>query len=248
MSSNFNFMARRNFLKLGAFAALSTVTITTVIGKKSNASNRTLASSPETVMAQNDSVAEISPDETLEALMAGNKRFVDQKRKNPSQDIVRIKEVSEGQSPFACILGCADSRVPPEIIFDRGLGDLFVVRDAGNVATPEEIGSLEFGTLILGAKVLMVMGHQNCGAVKAAIKGGSLPGSIGSIVEAILPAVERTTGEAGDPVENAVKANVFLQKEKVKSSPVISQLIKENKLKVVGAYYNLKTGEVTLIS
>ena len=168
MSRNFSFMERRNFLKLGA-AALSTASVTAVIGKASNAGNPGLTSSQETVIAQKDNSEGMSPDEVLAVLMAGNQRFVDQKRKNPSQDIIRIKEVAEGQSPFACILGCADSRVPPEIIFDRGLGDLFVVRDAGNVATPEEIGSLEFGTLVLGSKVLMVMGHQNCGAVKAAI-------------------------------------------------------------------------------
>jgi carbonic anhydrase len=240
-------MERRNFLKLGA-VALSTATLTTVIGRASNASNPRLARFQQKFIAQSDNVEGMSPDEVLAVLMEGNKRFVAQKRQNPSQDLVRLEELAEGQSPFACILSCADSRVPPEIIFDRGLGDLFVVRDAGNVATPEEIGSLEFGTIVLGAKVLMVMGHQNCGAVKAALKGGSFPGSIGSIVEAILPAVERSSGEAGDPVENAIKANVFLQKERVKSSPVISQLIKEGKLKVVGTYYNLKTGEVTLIS
>lgn len=247
MNRSFSPMERRNFLKLGA-VALSTATLTTVIGRASNASNPRLARFQQKFIAQSDNVEGMSPDEVLAVLMEGNKRFVAQKRQNPSQDLVRLEELAEGQSPFACILSCADSRVPPEIIFDRGLGDLFVVRDAGNVATPEEIGSLEFGTIVLGAKVLMVMGHQNCGAVKAALKGGSFPGSIGSIVEAILPAVERSSGEAGDPVENAIKANVFLQKERVKSSPVISQLIKEGKLKVVGTYYNLKTGEVTLIS
>ena len=240
-------MERRNFLKLGA-VALSGATVTTVISRASQASNQKLARFQETLIAQNNKAEWLSPDIVLSALMEGNKRFVAQRRENPSQDIVRIEEVAEGQSPFACILSCADSRVPPEIIFDRGLGDLFVVRDAGNVATPEEIGSLEFGTLVLGAKVLMVMGHQNCGAVKAALKGEALPGSMGSFVEAILPAVKKTSGQAGDRIANTVKANVFLQKERVKSSPVISQLIKEGKLLVVGAYYNLETGEVTLIS
>ena len=240
-------MERRNFLKLGT-VALSTATVTTLISKVSNASNQSLTRSQETLIAQSKSALGMSPDQVLAVLMEGNKRFVAQKRQNPSQDLVRVEEVAEGQAPFACILSCADSRVPPEIVFDRGLGHLFVVRDAGNVATPEEIGSLEYGTLVLGAKVLMVMGHQNCGAVKAALKGGSLPGSIGSIVDAILPAVKKSSGQTGDRVENAVKANVFLQKERIKSSPVISKLIKEEKLIVVGAYYNLQTGEVTLIS
>lgn len=239
-------MERRNLLKLGA-VALSTTTVTTLISQASKASNQSFAGSKETIIAQSDNFEEMSPDEVLAVLMEGNKRFVAQKAKNPSQDLVRVRELAEGQSPFVSILSCADSRVPPEIIFDRGLGELFVVRDAGNIATPEEIGSLEFGTLVLGSKVLVVMGHQNCGAVKAAIKGGSLPGSIGSIVDAILPAVESSSGQAGDQVENVVKANVRLQKERLKSSPVISQLIEEGKLKVVGAYYNLKTGEVSLI-
>ncbi len=240
-------MERRNFLKVGA-AALSTATVATVISKASNASDQSLARSQETLIAQIGNVEGMSPDEVLAVLMEGNKRFVEQKRKNPSQDLIRVEELAEGQAPFACILGCSDSRVAPEIIFDKGLGHLFVVRDAGNVATPEEIATLEYGTFVLGAKVLMVMGHQNCGAVQAAIKGGPFPGSIGSLVYAIHPAVEKSSGQAGDRVENAVKANVLLQKERVKSSPVISKLIKEGKLKVVGAYYNLETGEVTLIS
>ena len=242
MSSNYGALARRNFLKLGA-VALGTGIVTTAIDGISNASDK-----KSTTIAQSQKISDMSPEELLEELMEGNKRFVEQKRKNPNRDIVRVEEVAEGQSPFACILGCADSRVPVEIIFDRGVGDLFVVRDAGNIATPEEIGSLEYGTFVLGAKVLMVLGHQNCGAVKAAIQGGSFPGSIGSIVDAIQPAITRASAIAGDKTENTVKANVFLQKERVKSSPVIAQLINEGKLRVVGGYYNLETGEVNVIS
>nr|MDJ0717598.1 carbonic anhydrase [Prochloraceae cyanobacterium] len=149
--------------------------------------------------------------------------------------------------PLACILSCADSRVSVEIIFDRGLGDLFVVRDAGNIATPEEIGSLEYGTLLLGAKVLLVLGHERCGAIKATLASKPLPGQIGSIVEAIKPAVERARNKPGDRVQNLVKENIFLQIERLHTSEVISQLVQEGKLKVVGAYYDLDTGEVHLI-
>ncbi len=191
---------------------------------------------------------EMSPDEILEILMAGNKRFVENKRTNPNISIARLTEVAAGQAPFASIVSCADSRVPVEIIFDRGLGDLFVVRGAGNIATPEEIGSIEFGTLVLGSKVLMVLGHENCGAVKAAMAGKPVPGQIGSIIAAIKPAVEGAKGKPGDPVENAVKANVFQQIKIINSSPIITQLVKENKLKVVGAYYDLDQEKVYIIS
>jgi carbonic anhydrase len=168
-------------------------------------------------------------------------------RQNPNQTFTRITEVAPSQAPFAAILGCADSRFPTEIIFDRGFGDIFVCRVAGNVATPEEIGSLEFGTLVLGAKVLMVVGHENCGAVKAAIAGAPVPGQIGSLIDSIKPAVESSKNLPGDKVANAVKANIVLQAKRLKQSPVISQLILQGKLLVVGGYYDLDTGAVTII-
>ncbi|MEG4021399.1 carbonic anhydrase [Microcoleus sp. S13C4] len=198
---------------------------------------------PEPAIAQNDS----TPDAALQKLIDGNKRFVDSKRQNPHQDFGRLTEVAKSQKPFAAILGCADSRFPSEIIFDQGLGDLFVCRVAGNVVTPEETGSLEFGTLVLGAKVLVVVGHKRCGAVDATLKGAQVPGQIGSLLDAIRPAVESSKDQAGDKLENAVKANVILQAKKLKASPVISKLIAENKLKVVGGYYDLDTGRVTIL-
>jgi carbonic anhydrase len=191
---------------------------------------------------------DITPDEALSVLMEGNKRFVAQKSSNPNQDIIRLVEVAKSQSPFACVLSCSDSRVTPEIVFDRGLGDLFVVRDAGNIATPGEIGSLEYGAYVLGAKVILVLGHESCGAIQAAIKGGSLPGSLNSIMDAIRPAVKSSEKQSGDRMLNAIKANISLQKERVRNSPLISQLIKEGKLKVFGAYYDLNTGTVSLIN
>jgi carbonic anhydrase len=168
-------------------------------------------------------------------------------RQNPNQDFTRITQVAPSQAPFAAILGCADSRVPLEILFDRGFGDIFVCRVAGNVATPEEIGSLEFGTLVLGAKVILVLGHERCGAVKAAIQGGELPGDIGSLTKAIKPAVQMSQNQPGDSVANAVKANIRLQANRLKASPVIDQLIQEGKLKVVGAYYDLDTAAVEIL-
>ncbi|MEH2059311.1 MAG: carbonic anhydrase [Nostoc sp.] len=190
---------------------------------------------------------DITPDKALQELLDGNERFVQTKRRNPHQTHSRLVEVAKGQKPFASILGCADSRVPSEIVFDQGLGDLFVCRVAGNIATTEEIGSLEFGSLVLGSKVIVVVGHERCGAVSAAIKGGEVPGKIGSLIEAIKPSVESSKDQSGDKIENACKANVLAQVQKLKSSPVLSKLIDEEKLKIVGAYYDLDTGKISMV-
>lgn len=228
-------LSRRNSLKFVA-GAIGTGILAARVGAD--------LAAPEPAIAQND----LTPDAALKNLMDGNKRFVDKKRKSPNQDLPRLLEVAIAQKPFAAILGCADSRFPSEIIFDQGLGDLFVCRVAGNVATPEEIGSLEFGTLVLGAKVLVVVGHKRCGAVDATIKGAQVPGQIGSLLDAIRPAVESSKGQTGDRLENASKANVVLQATRLKASPVISKLIEENKLKVVGGYYDLDTGAVSILA
>lgn len=225
-----NEFSRRKLLKFGA-GALGTATLTAGIGSN--------LVQPKPVVADNN----IAPDEALKRLMEGNQRFVNNKRQNPNQSLVRLTEVAKGQTPFAAVLSCADSRVPVEIIFDQGLGDIFVVRDAGNIATPEEIGSLEFGTLVLGAKVLMVIGHQSCGAVKATIEGKAVPGSISTIIDAIKPAIQ-----ANQSLEEATKANVKFQIKNLQASPVLSQLIQEGKLKIVGGYYNLETGTIELVS
>ena len=227
-------LSRRNSLKFVA-GAIGTGILAARVGAD--------VAAPEPAIAQND----LTPDVALKQLMDGNKRFVDRKRQSPNQDFVRITEVAKSQKPFAAILGCADSRFPPEIIFDRGFGDLFVCRVAGNVATPEEIGSLEYSTLVLGAKVLVVIGHERCGAVDATIKGTQVPGQIGSLINAIKPAVESSKDQTGDRLENAIKANAMLQANRLKASPVISKLIAENKLKVVGGYYDLDTGAVNIL-
>jgi carbonic anhydrase len=232
-------VSRREAILYGG-GFLGTGLVATVLGV--NLSN------PQTALAEETN--KLTPDEALTKLLEGNQRFVEQKTKDPNQSLVRLQEVAQGQNPFAAVLSCADSRVPTEIVFDRGLGDIFVVRNAGNVATPEEIGSLEFGTLVLGAKVLMVIGHESCGAVKATLKGGELPGQIGSIVAQIKPAVESYQGQGDnkESVKKATDANVLWQIEKLKKSPVISQLIAEGKLKVVGGYYDLDEGKISLVS
>jgi len=236
MNSNnrqFN-ISRRNSLKFVA-GAIGTGILAARAGAE--------LAAPEPAIAQND----VTPQQALQMLIDGNQRFVNNMRQNPNQTIARVTQVAPSQEPFAAILGCADSRFPAEILFDRGVGDIFVCRVAGNVTTPEEKGSLEFGTLVLGAKVLMVVGHENCGAVKAAITGGELPGQIGSLTQAIKPAVESSKNQPGDKVVNAVKENIKLQASRLKDSPVISQLIQEGKLLVVGGYYDLDTAAVQII-
>lgn len=228
--------SRRNLLKYGA-VALGTGTLAAGIYHK-----KAVSQTPATPTKN------LTPEEALRMLMAGNQRFVNGKTKNSTnRDVTRVVAVSKNQYPFATILSCSDSRVPSEIIFDQGFGDLFICRVAGNIATPEETGSMEFGTEVLGSKVIMVMGHERCGAVIAAIKGGEFPGKIGSLVEAIQPALKNANLRTMAQLEEAVKANVSYQVKKVKESPVISELIQQNKLKIVGSYYDLDTGRVSLI-
>jgi carbonic anhydrase len=230
-------VSRRKLMKFGA-GFLGTATLASVIGLD--------ASNPEPVVAQND----ITPDQALEKLMAGNKRFLENKTTNQNQSLERLQSISEEQKPFAAILGCADSRSSLEVVFDQGFGDLFIVREAGNITTAEELGSLEFGTLVLGAKVLMVMGHYSCGAVKAAMAGDEVPGSIGSILAEIEPAVGDFQGQQEDKesVKKATEANVNYQISKLKESSVLSELVAANKLKIVGGYFNFQTGEVTMVA
>ena len=229
--------SRRDMLKVGGGFAAGFATI----GWLDRAIAQSAASTPAGKTA-------LTPDQALNQLMAGNDRFVHRKRTNPHQDFARITEVAKGQKPFASILGCADSRVPAEIVFDQGFGDLFVCRVAGNLAIPEQIGSLEFGALVLGTKVIMVLGHERCGAVSAAVKAEKVPGQISTLVTAIKPALEKVQLKSKDALEMAVKANVMYQMEKLKTSPVLTELINKGELKIVGGYYDLDTGKVVQIA
>ena len=190
----------------------------------------------------------LAPNAALKRLMDGNKRFVQQKGKHPDQSRTRMKEVAKAQHPFAALLSCADSRVPPEILFDEGIGDLFDIRVAGNIVTPEVLGSLEYAVALLGTPLIMVLGHERCGAVTAAVQQERLPGHIGSFVKAIKPALSKTKSESDDPVDEAVIANVRYQIENLKqNSTIVSQRLLDGKLKIVGGRYDLDTGDVTLI-
>ena len=192
--------------------------------------------------------AQVPADSALNSLIEGNKRFVEGSSVRPHQDLQRIKEVSLGQKPFAIIVGCSDSRVPSEIIFDQGLGDLFIVRTAGQVSSFASWGSIEFGNAILGAKLIVVMGHSKCGAVAAACKLPDVPGHIVTLINAIKPAAQLAKTQAGDEVENAVKINVALQVQQLQNmEPVLTKAFQSGELKIVGAVYNLETGNVEFL-
>lgn len=190
----------------------------------------------------------IQPDIAIKKLQEGNDRFVKGTSIRPNQDLKRLKQVSEGQNPFAIIVGCSDSRVPNEIIFDQGLGDLFIVRTAGQVSSYASWGSIEFAHLVLGAKLIVVLGHTKCGAVTAAYKIPDVPGHIVTLINSIKPAAEEAKKHGGDQIENAVKINVAMQVEQLKNlEPVLTKAVKNNDLKIVGAVYDLETGKVEYI-
>lgn len=186
-----------------------------------------------------------TPDAVLSELKAGNQRHQSHQYAHPHQSAARQKELVKGQSPHAVILACADSRVAPEIVFDRGLGDLFVVRVAGNIATDAEIASIEYAAEHLHTPLVVVMGHQSCGAVGAAIEGGEAAGHLPTLVRAIQPAVDAARSLKGDLTANTVRINVQMVVEQLRASkPVLAHLVSEGKLRIVGAVYALDTGRV----
>ena len=187
----------------------------------------------------------LTPDAALQELMEGNKRFAAQALTSCDHDLALLKQHTiEKQEPFAAVLSCADSRVPIELVFDQTIGHIFVTRIAGNIATSEIIASLEYGAGVLGTKVILVMGHSGCGAVKATIQAKEVPGQISALYSHIQPAVD----QAGPNLEAATKANAKIQAALLRqASTVISGLVKGKKLRVTAAYYDTGTGAVSLL-
>ncbi len=187
----------------------------------------------------------LSPDAALKDLMDGNRRFTTGRLTHHEHDLeILRRHTEEKQEPSAAILSCADSRVPVELVFDQSIGHIFVTRVAGNIASSEIIASLEYGAGVLGTKVILVMGHGNCGAVKATIQAKEVPGQISALYPHIQPAVD----QAGPKLEAATKANAKIQAALLRqASTVISGLVKEGKLKVVSGYYDIASGSVTLL-
>jgi len=190
----------------------------------------------------------VNADEALKRLTEGNKRYVVGKFIRPHQTSVRRAELIDGQHPFAIVLGCSDSRIPVELVFDQGVGDLFVVRNAGNIADDVALGSIEYAAAHLHVPLIVVMGHGNCGAVTATASGGELEGHLPVIATAIRPAVYKVKTQRGDLVNHAHRANAAMVAEKLKSSkPVLSDLVRSGKLTVVAAFYDIKSGKVEFI-
>ncbi|MBD2258588.1 carbonic anhydrase [Pseudanabaena sp. FACHB-2040] len=240
MSHLNGFIGRRDLLKLGSIGALGlTATASNLIWqvKSAQAAESSAAARPA-----------LSPDAALQKLVEGNQRFAQHQPQYPDQTEDRVREVAQAQYPFATVLSCADSRVPAEIVFDQGIGDIFDVRIAGNIATPEALGSIEYAVVLLGTPLLMVLGHERCGAVTAAVQNKALPGAIGTFVEAILPAVTRVKDQPGDVIDNVVSANVQYQIEELMRSQLLTERLQSGSLKIVGGRYDLDTGRVVIIA
>jgi carbonic anhydrase len=191
----------------------------------------------------------VTADQAIELLKEGNAAFL--KGSCTVTPAMRIQELAKGQAPFAVILGCSDSRTPPTDVFNRGVGDLFIIRVAGNSVDPVGLGSIEYGVGVLGAPLVVVLGHTNCGAVEAAVQvvkeKAKFPGAIGTMVAPIVPAVKSLTGSE-DLVNRAVRANVQRVVARLKvSRPIIAKAVSENKAKVIGAVYTLETGRVEFV-
>ena len=186
-----------------------------------------------------------TPASVLAELKAGNERFASHHVTHPHQTSARRTELAGGQQPHAVILACADSRVAPEIVFDKGLGDLFTVRVAGNIAGDPEIASIEYAVEHLHVPLIVVMGHQSCGAVGAAIEGGEAPGHLPALIDAIKPSVDKARAMKGDLSDNAIRVNVEAVVAQLEASrPILAEHVADGSLKVIGGVYSLKTGRV----
>jgi carbonic anhydrase len=235
--------SRRDFCRLAAVAGCALAHPHLFLGAQQKTSS---AVAPKT----------LTPDQSLHDLLAGNERFVKGQTLNPRRSPSDFSSLAKAQYPEAVIITCSDSRVSPEILFDVGVGDLFVVRVAGNVVDGTGVtvkGSTEYGIAELNVPLVVVLGHSNCGAVKAAIQHiharDSLPGAINGLVELIKPAVIQSKGQPGDPLENAIIQNVKNGVARLEGlQPIIAPRVKEGKVKIVGGVYDLKTGAVTFTS
>ncbi len=221
---------RREFLKLAAFSLAG---LTTSSARGLYQAQRDVIQRPE------------SPERAIDLLIEGNQRYVAQKLISFQEDLDILKaDTEEHQEPFAAVLSCADSRVPVELVFDQSIGHVFVARVAGNIATPDTIASLEYGAAVLGLKAILVLGHTNCGAVKATLAGKAVPGQISTLYQYIHPAI---AGANGDLI-TASRQNAVLQASVLReTSPVLADLVKQKKLVVRAALYDVGNGKVSML-
>ena len=184
----------------------------------------------------------------MQELLVGNRRFASGVGIHPRQSPYRRAEVAPGQQPFATVIGCSDSRVPPEVIFDCGLGDLFVTRTAGHALDDTGYASVQYVAEHLGVQLIVVLGHSDCGAIKAVIEGIQADAHLGILIARLKPAVEATSGRTGDPVHNAVVENIRRTVAQLKAlEPVMVNLVVAGKVIIIGMHYDLETGLVTLV-
>jgi carbonic anhydrase len=225
-AGGFPVLHRRQFLGAGALAAMA-------------------GAVPRLAAGAVQAKSPLSPEEAVARLAGGNDRFVRVQMDSFKADIGELrKRTVAGQQPFAAVLSCAEPRVPVELVFDQSIGDLFVTRVAGNVVTPEILASLEYGVAVLGVRAILVLGHQGCGAVKAAIAGEAAPGQISALYAPLREAVAR-----GGDAEAVVRANAQIQAGILaNASPVLSGATKQGALKILAGYYALDTGKVTILS
>jgi len=221
---------RREFLKLAAFSLAG---LTTSSARGLYQAQRDVIQRPE------------SPERAIDLLIEGNQRYVAQKLISFQEDLDILKaDTEEHQEPFAAVLSCADSRVPVELVFDQSIGHVFVARVAGNIATPDTIASLEYGAAVLGLKAILVLGHTNCGAVKATLAGKAVPGQISTLYQYIHPAIAGANGD----LTTASRQNAVLQASVLReTSPVLADLVKQKKLAVRAALYDVGNGKVSML-
>jgi carbonic anhydrase len=237
---NLDQSSRREFVQraaaaIGVFGVSSTSPLSTLIGA--------------------DAPARPRPEAVLDQLLSGNQRFVEGKLLHPGRAPKDFVALAEGQAPHAVIVGCADSRVAPELIFDQAIGDLFVVRIAGNIVSGAGYtvkGSIEYAVAELGSRLVMVLGHSGCGACKAAIEHieahDALPGAIGPLINPIRPVVKMVAGQPGNKLANVIKANVVEGVKRLQGlDPILAKLVHSGELKIVGGVYQLNTGKVDLV-
>lgn len=209
-----------------------------------------IASSAIIMASASEEAGSITPELALQQLMEGNLRYAQGNASHPHQSLERRAELVSGQHPFAVILGCSDSRIPPELIFDQGLGDVFVIRTAGEVVDNASLASIEYAVEHLDVPLVVVLGHDSCGAVTAAVQGGEAEGHLGSLMDFIRPAVEqaREAGEGSDLLNGSIDNNVFNIVEALKSSqPVLSEKVEAGELMILGARYRLDSGLVEIL-
>jgi len=203
---------------------------------------------PNPNVAAHETNVELAPDTALARLVEGNRRFASGQAIHPDQSVERRAALAGGQSPFAVVLTCSDSRVAPELYFDQGLGDLFVLRNAGNILDDHTLGSIEYAVEHLHVRLIVVVGHEKCGAVSAALGGKPEPGHIQSILDSIAPALGGVNDQPGDKLDTAVRANARRTSELLgRTGPILEEAVKAGRLRVVAAKYDLAGGTVEIL-